>query len=323
MRFEVLPWSGRNSFLARSMGAKALQELLEPAAALGERRYLIAHSHGGNIAYEGLMGAFDSQSEGSTVHGCITLSTPFLSVVAPDDDQARLAPQIYLALGTTWVIVVLVQAYLWGVPEAAPFSCWARWSLVVIAMIAFYLFWLRLAGYRQGFLRREWRIQYFETVPFFAIRAAGDEAAYPLAIGELLARGSHCWQRMAPLLAPVVVLITAVALVWQLGLGVPAPVGSWPWIIGVCAFALFSAPMLVLGACLVTAFGPEVLGALGVFDVSTDVVPPGKTRDLLVLPAQGHPWQIASLHATRHSTPEREDAQDAVIDWIREREGLN
>ena len=55
--FEIFQWSGRNSFGARARAAKDLRLLLtQGLAANSEPIVVIAHSHGGNIAYEALGG---------------------------------------------------------------------------------------------------------------------------------------------------------------------------------------------------------------------------------------------------------------------------
>src|SRR5208337_5070958 len=69
-------WSGRNTHRARIAASDDLKSLLKEA--FEKRRqshhYLIAHSHGGNVALYSL--ADKSVSEGLT--GIITMGTPFI-----------------------------------------------------------------------------------------------------------------------------------------------------------------------------------------------------------------------------------------------------
>lgn len=72
--FYVFAWSGRNSFRDREAAVSALQHVLrERADACHDPILIVAHSHGGNIAFEAL------RSDSNLSHRCrlVCLSTPF------------------------------------------------------------------------------------------------------------------------------------------------------------------------------------------------------------------------------------------------------
>jgi hypothetical protein len=79
---EVRPfrWGGRNSHASRMRAARALARRLTGAIERAPRshHFVIAHSHGGNVALHGLA----CLSDPNRVLGLITLSTPFLEAQA-------------------------------------------------------------------------------------------------------------------------------------------------------------------------------------------------------------------------------------------------
>lgn len=76
IEFVVFPWSGKNSISARQRAAKDLQAFLHDLQLKfpDSQHYIVAHSHGGNIALYALKDPFLA----ANVVGLACLSTPFL-----------------------------------------------------------------------------------------------------------------------------------------------------------------------------------------------------------------------------------------------------
>ena len=106
-RFE---WKGSNSILTRSSAsselAKRLKRLLLKFP--NARHFLIAHSHGGNIAYYTLRESALSQS----IAGVICLSTPFLHT----------NQRLILPLTKYWLLFTLVTSFLITLAQIAEHS---------------------------------------------------------------------------------------------------------------------------------------------------------------------------------------------------------
>jgi hypothetical protein len=69
-------WSGDNTFRARQEAAVELREFILQHRAPASALYVIAHSHGGNIALSAASDPFVADS----LEGVILLSTPFINV---------------------------------------------------------------------------------------------------------------------------------------------------------------------------------------------------------------------------------------------------
>src|SRR6266446_3746102 len=76
--FRAFRWSGRNSHLERRRAAERLRaELITAVAEYPDaNHYVIAHSHGGNVAFH----ALKDRDCGPRISGVVFLSTPFLFV---------------------------------------------------------------------------------------------------------------------------------------------------------------------------------------------------------------------------------------------------
>lgn len=82
LSIRVFPWSGRNSFSARSLAAIELRAFLtEGFHAFPESGHsIVAHSHGGNVA----LYALEQESIAENVSKIVCLSTPFIVVSERD-----------------------------------------------------------------------------------------------------------------------------------------------------------------------------------------------------------------------------------------------
>src|SRR4051812_33993109 len=109
VRIAPFEWSGRNSFEARSDAARRLREHLEAIARAepDSRQFVVAHSHGGNVA---LLAAGDGILT-SPVAGIVCLSTPFLQAWPRALGAARV---VTAAAGTLLLIANLLYLFLRG-----------------------------------------------------------------------------------------------------------------------------------------------------------------------------------------------------------------
>jgi hypothetical protein len=86
----ILNWSGGNSKAARSQGAKQLNELIKNHKfAPGEQLNIVAHSHGGNVAFEA------SQTVSHKIDILVTLGTPIRGDYQPDMNNIAREINVY------------------------------------------------------------------------------------------------------------------------------------------------------------------------------------------------------------------------------------
>jgi pimeloyl-ACP methyl ester carboxylesterase len=114
VRFERFVWSGKNGFRARSMASSDLVSFIENLQAKYPRIpiFLIAHSHGGNIAATAMARLQRYQD----IAGLACLSTPFL--VAEERELGKIgrfaswaAPAAAVWIGVRWVGQVFEYRY--------------------------------------------------------------------------------------------------------------------------------------------------------------------------------------------------------------------
>jgi len=74
LEFRRFEWSGKNSAVERARAVVSLQELIRSLGKDNPSIFLLAHSHGGNVALDALL----DPSIATTVSGIVTLGTPFL-----------------------------------------------------------------------------------------------------------------------------------------------------------------------------------------------------------------------------------------------------
>ena len=180
VRFE---WSGRNSHWARIKAAKRLAEHHETVTHKhpGCRHYVIAHSHGGNVAL------YACRWYRKTIGGIACLSTPFLHV------QER--PELPVPMPVCLSLVVTIQtALLLGIFTAlAWMNVWAvgpmlAFMIHVGVMALTYLGVVKLVFYGDDGVRGGMSIGGFapENTNLLIIRQSGDEATASLAMAHFV-----------------------------------------------------------------------------------------------------------------------------------------
>jgi hypothetical protein len=137
----ALDWSGENSLVARARAADMLATHVRELARLGTDvpHFIIAHSHGGNVA----LNALRHSATASLVRGVACLSTPFLYVrtrrIGSRAEKALSAMVfIYLlGIGSFGALVAAVKIEpLWGENKALAVGV----ALFVLTLITIHFF---------------------------------------------------------------------------------------------------------------------------------------------------------------------------------------
>jgi hypothetical protein len=127
LEYRAFRWSGENSFTARHQAAVALRTRLKEALAEGGRHAIVAHSHGGTVAFHAVDG-LDIPSPGR-LDKLITLGTPFATLreaSLPLHEAVLLRNSVRLA----WILpLCTLAAYLLGswLVEVVPNSWVVLW----------------------------------------------------------------------------------------------------------------------------------------------------------------------------------------------------
>lgn len=133
-KVEIIPffWSGGNSPASRATAADRLREQLQSQVVKWPwaKHYIIAHSHGGNVALYALR---DSKLE-NDISGLICLATPFLLLRPRPGSLTAIykaaciwplftVPGLFLEHGSLWWIWIMIA--MWGTMVIS-FVCWKR-----------------------------------------------------------------------------------------------------------------------------------------------------------------------------------------------------
>ena len=179
MHLRRFKWSGANNMFERLEAETALRQTISrvhdrfPEA----RHFIVAHSHGGNIA-SGLL-AGDRQTG---VTGIVCLATPFFHLRFREE---ALDPNL---LSRSWIGILCLLAFALGL--AVHLSWWVQ--LLVVAGCV--LLGSAIGAYLGGGLDviappvREFvaRTAPRRYIPLLNLRGAGDEAAFALSFGQMI-----------------------------------------------------------------------------------------------------------------------------------------
>lgn len=183
--FRCVTWSGRNAVEARMEGARRLVEELRSQMQDSDAvLFVIAHSHGGNLA----MYAMRDPAIRSRVAGLVTMATPF--VVA----SRRLsihwdARFLWAGFGVyAAALTYLLQRYI---TPHLPFS--SALAVTATAVLCFAML-LALAGFLLAYLEnhsyileKTFELPVIDESQLLIIRSAGDEASIALLFSQFLA----------------------------------------------------------------------------------------------------------------------------------------
>jgi hypothetical protein len=177
VEFRRFSWSGGNSLSARRTAAARLRErILGDPVPEGTRHFVVAHSHGGNIA---LYALGDPQVR-KRITGVATLATPFL--IARKRDLGRHGLILFCAGFAVWTLLaaIFVRRLFWPDAEFLP---------PVVGTAAFLLMatvMVKLAT-RAGTAAAELKLHPPAPGRLWIGRMSGDEAAAGLQTGHLAA----------------------------------------------------------------------------------------------------------------------------------------
>ncbi len=205
------PWSGGNRFTARRDASDALSGFLSQRQ--GEKQYIIAHSHGGNVA---VRAALLGQEQ---VNGLVCLSTPFLSLLRRDPDFILGSCFAMLTMGSLVAGLGLVFLNFTGSSnllgdDSLLLGVGLFLSMVICGLLYSYGSpWLRaIQGVRTGqFTSGESALD----CPVLCVNRAEDEAMGVLSLVDILSNiPSVLISRITlPLLWVVVLLLTVLGVV--------------------------------------------------------------------------------------------------------------
>ena len=178
VEFRRFVWSGGNSISARQAAAAELrgQILADPVMAEGARHFLVAHSHGGNIALYALR---DPQVR-ERITGVATLATPFL--IAKKRDLGNQGLILFCAGLSVWCFLaaVLIRRFFWPGAELLP--------PILGASLFLLLTWLIVRHHqRAGTIAEQLQLHPPLHGRLWIGRMSGDEATAGLQTGHLAA----------------------------------------------------------------------------------------------------------------------------------------
>lgn len=304
---EPFAWPGGNSHIAR---IKAADEL---AGRLGKRpgaaQYVIAHSHGGNVALQALQRL---RQEGISIERIriISLATPFICAAH------RPVARIVLGQSVSGGIIAIYLTAL-GSSSPAPRNTWA-WSIGLVIALGFVLQLILLAGAAKAhgrLYRKPVQMALLEAInsprvsyrDLLVIRAAGDEASGLLVSGQFVSWITtqllelfrpHRWRTVggiAGLIAAVVALLANDGIFQDTVL---LAVGATFTFLIVLSIAV---GLALFFASLTYGFdGP----AVGLFAfVSAEATPPG-TPQLIQLGSRSRMQAVGLAHSSLYNDPE-------------------
>lgn len=167
VEFRRLSWSGGNTIGARQEAAENLraQIVADPVPAADTRHFLIAHSHGGNIA----LYALRDPTVRERIIGIATLATPFLIARKRDLGTQGLVLFCVGFLGWGWLAGELIRRFIW--PEA-------DWLPAIVGTSLFMLMTVLVAwlAHRAGKVAKDLQLAVPAQGRLWIARISGDEA---------------------------------------------------------------------------------------------------------------------------------------------------
>lgn len=346
-QFHAFRWSGRNSHSARLDAAASLRTRLQNLLTQYQSRkmFLIAHSHGGNVAGYALKGFEPIE----WIAGLVTMATPFIHV-RPRTLLSEGADNIFRLVGVLFLLGVVPLSFV-GLLFLTRNLPWLAQVVIVLIVGSIVATVLQVspplvAPIRSWLLRTQASLQSrltLDGVPCIRLVAVGvvrDEARWWLSvlrrIGNLPALSFGAISRTATfsmaLLALLALLLSVLVLLSQ---GDSVREGSLPQIVGIVLVAIpivllivwvgapiLQVPMLVIPRLVrghFWGFGGESILDNWLLDISASADPPQEW-------AEAEKWEIPtsllpqpafrrlSLHHTR--IYESEVLAERIARWI-------
>ena len=170
--FDVFDWSGGPWPLARKRAAQRLRQQLLQASKEPPfvPHFIIAHSHGGNIAFS----ALDDPAVAEYVRGVGCLATPFLRVRRrPHGDLLAAFAFFALLIGPTWLTLYLFSK---GIDLSLP----VHLAIVVLPLLLWLGIW-KQSGHVLARFQSHMQVKAVARTGVLIVRAVGDEASALLA----------------------------------------------------------------------------------------------------------------------------------------------
>jgi hypothetical protein len=194
------PWSGANSIEARQCAARKLAARLDESTASSPnvRHFIVAHSHGGNVA----VAARQAMSRDTQNVHIITMATPFLSIRQPAPGRTERLFTIALSIGLIIFTGYLTYLFL-------PF-------IVALLALPFYLSKVSSALYATGRLPP---VIPRHIINLKIIRGYRDEASLALLAGKVassMAQIAGSLSLLVPLIAAVLSALLLIDMIFVL-----------------------------------------------------------------------------------------------------------
>lgn len=175
VEFRRLPWSGGNTIGARRDAAEKLraQIVADPASAADTRHFLVAHSHGGNIA----LYALRDPAVRERITGVATLATPFLIARRRDLGTQGLSLFCVGFLGWGWLAGELIRRLTW--PSAEWLPAIVGTALFMLLTVLVVRLWQRA-----GKVAEDLQLAVPAQGRLWIARMSGDEATAGLQTGQ-------------------------------------------------------------------------------------------------------------------------------------------
>ena len=182
--FRTVGWSGRNTMRARMQGAQELvkelhHQMKDPDALL----FVIAHSHGGNVALHAMR---DPQIR-LRVAGVVTISTPFVVVSRRTsvywDAGLIFGGLVPYAAAATLALYLILRAYSAVAPSLALLA--AAFGFAAVMVLAAWI--VGKLEDQSNVVEEELRFPPLDDRQVLILRTAGDEAFSALAFNHFLA----------------------------------------------------------------------------------------------------------------------------------------
>ena len=334
--FRPFLWSGANSVCARARAADELAKLIgsDPEQT---RSVVIAHSHGGNVAFRAIS---KLGTRGSKIH-LITLATPFLRVFPTKFGLGFGDAGVVFGLAIAAGLVLLLWSQLERTDTTLPLLIYAV-IFAVSAIASKLLVWLiinpwpKMQSDRQAkpWPRRPFdiaeRVNYETTGPLapkvLVIRGVDDEAALVLAFGAIATALNRfvlraMWKWLYPGISLLVILTLGLSYLLRLdpSLTIRVAVVSW------CVLMFGTSILLILPGLFNARFGKEFsIGAMRC-EIATDSTPDSTQVQIVTLEPtyrelmpQGQKNDTARNSSMRHKIYDHPDCPREIVKWITE-----
>jgi hypothetical protein len=329
--FRIFRWSGANSVFHRARAADELNRLLASDPD-NVNSIVIAHSHGGNVAFRAIS---QLGSRGGKIH-LVTLATPFLRVFptwsGPGFWQVASYFFVAIALGIPLSLVRLInlmpQGGLHGMPQGAPSDDWGVTVFMLIDAILAALISIPLVrliinpspppAKRQ--LDRQTKIwawrpfdiaeaaNYDSVGPqapdLLVIRGVDDEAALALAFGSIANAINRfalkvMWKWLYPLMSVIVSFFVLLGYLLRSGSGIDfalvLKIGGLSWVVLMASTFV----LLLIPGLFNSWFAREFLiGALRC-EIAADSAPDSTRARIVTLATPYQPLPIRGLFGLR------------------------